>query len=294
MSFLSQTNKEFFQEKFFSFPLAFFFLLFLSPLGVGDAYLILGHAHFMMTALYQFKMGRVTKVSFVVYLILFALLFSIAYKVPQAFTLFVATALLFHVYFGEARHLKLPFRPVYLFMTLGFAVLLGAWLSMELWGFSINGVIPLLLSGALVLAACFYFFKENGKKFEALFYTLLALYGIFVCLEFLGMRPMGLQSYGFIVIAHYLATYFNVYRSFTRKGQGKQWLFTFESFGMNLLFLAGYIIIFFYVGTDNFVYDYVYHPLSFYVWTLMHFITTMDFAKYKEWAVGALKRPTGA
>ncbi len=279
---LNQTNLEFIREKLFSFPIALSILLLLPPLGVGDAYLILGHAHFMMTALYQYKMGRITKWSIVAYIGLFALLFFIAYEIPQAFTLFVAISLLFHVYRGEARHIKKPFSLPYLFMTLGIGALIGTWLSVELWQLAINPLIPLVSSALLVLLAIYFFIREQGKQVELLFYTLVVLYLVFVSLEFLGLRPSGLQSFGFIVIGHYMATYFNVYHSFTRKGEGRQWIFVLESFAMNLLFLAGYLFVFNFLGTDNALYDYVYNPISFYVWTLMHFITTMDFKKYKE------------
>lgn len=289
MGLLNQINLEFIQEKLFSFPLAIAILIILPPLAVGDAYLILGHAHFMMSALYQYKMGRITNWGIVAYLGIFAALFFIAYQIPKAFTLFVAICLLFHVYHGEVRHIKKTYSLPYLLITLGMGALIGPWLAMELWPFNLKGLwslnlnplIPLLSSATLVVLASFFFIREQGKELELLFITLILVYILFCTLELLGMRPSGTQSFGLIVISHYLATYFNVYRSFTRKGQGKQWVFIWESLGMNLLFLIGYVVIFSYAGKQNVVYDYVYHPISFYVWTLMHFITTIDFNKYK-------------
>lgn len=285
-------NREFLLEKFFSFPLSLLIILMLSPQGVGDAYLILGHAHFMMTALYQCKMGRVTWRSFIAWILLFALFFYVGLNWPSAFTLFVATCLLFHVYFGEARHIKRSFSPEYLLMTLALIMLLSPWLAIEMWELAVNSTLILLFSGMLTLLACIAFVrKEKGVVIENLFITLLLLYGIFVLLELAGMRPSPLESFGFIVMAHYFATYFNVFRSFARKGEGKQWVFVWESIGMNLLFLVGFIFVFFYLGTNNALYTYVYHPISFYVWTLMHFVTTMNFKGYRDAAFRFLRVP---
>ncbi len=290
MASAAPTNKEFLQEKFFSFPITLLIIALLTPPGVADAYLILGHAHFMMTALYQYKMGRITPKSFVFYLAAFAAVFYIAYLFPRAFTLFVSAFLLFHVYTGEVRHIKRGFSAPYLLMTLSILLLLCSWLAIELWLLPIS--IPAVLIGSIVLAclAVVLFVRQEGVVIEYFFLTLLVLLAAFVLLELFGMRPMSVESFGFIVIAHYLATYFNVFRSFTRKGQGKQWPFVWESIGMNLLFLAGYIAIFYYFGTDNVVYAYVYHPISFYVWTLMHFLTTMNFKGYYQTVVSAVQK----
>lgn len=290
MVHLAPTNKEFLQEKFFSFPVTLLFIVLLSPASVGDAYLILGHAHFMMTALYQYKMGRVTSKSFIFYLGAFAALFYIAHLFPKEFTLFAATFLLFHVYMGEARHIKKNFSPTYLCLTLALATILSSWLIMELWQVVLPMTVIVLFAAGLGLLGLFFHIKNEGYNFELLLFTLLALLAIFTTLELVGMRPVSLESFGFIVIAHYMATYFNVFRSFTRKGEGKQWPFVWESVAMNLLFVVGYIAVFYYLGTDNVLYDYVYQPISFYVWTVMHFLTTMNLKKYKEDLMGLLVR----
>lgn len=286
------TNKEFLQEKFFSFSITLLIIALFIPTGVASVYLVLGHAHFMMTALYQYKRGRITQKSFLLYIVAFAVIFYIAHLFPNYFTLFVSAFLLFHVYTGEVRHIKKKFTLPYLLMTMSLVCLLCSWLIIELWSLSLNMSIVLGTSVSIAFVAVLLFLRqEKGINLEYFFITLLILLASFVSLELFGMRPSSFESFGFIVIAHYLATYFNVFRSFTNKGNGKQWPFVWESLAMNFLFLVGYIAIFFYFGTDNIIYDYVYQPISFYVWTLMHFLTTMDFKTYRGVARHAFGQP---
>ncbi len=271
------------QEKFFSYGTSLVFILILSAQGVADAYLILGHAHFMMTALYQYKRGRIGVKKFVFYLASFAIIYSIAHRFPGHFTIFVSAYLLVHVFTGEARHLKLKFSMPYLLLTLGMILLLCAWLTRELFGPVINPhhLLP-LLALMLVLAVVKFLREQGGLIPEKLFVTMTMVYCVFLFLELIRVRPQSFESFGFIVIAHYLTTYFNAFLSFRNRDSQQARVFILESLGMNLLFLSGYILVFRVIGMNNLLYDYFYHPISFYVWTLMHFLTTMDFAHYGE------------
>lgn len=271
------------QEKFFSYGTSLALILLLSAQGVADAYLILGHAHFMMTVLYQYKRGRIDLGKFVFYLASFVVIYSIAHRFPAHFTIFVSAFLLVHVFTGEARHLKLKFSVPYLLLTLGIMLLLCAWLTGELFGPVINPHHLLPLLGIILIAAIILFVREQGTpKPEKLFITLVLVYCFFLGLELMHVRPKSYESFGFIVIAHYMTTYFNVFLNFRKRDPRQAKVFALESLGMNLLFLSGYVLVYFVIGTGNLLFDYFYHPISFYVWTLMHFLTTMDFAYYAE------------
>jgi|GEM_PF-4072003 len=271
------------QEKFFSYGVSLALILLLSAQGVADAYLILGHAHFMMTVLYQYKRGRIDLRKLAFYLVSFIVIYSIAHRFPSHFTIFVSAFLLVHVFTGEARHLKLKFTLPYLLLTLGMMLLLCTWLMRELFGPVINPHHLLPSLALILMAAIILSLREQATpKPEKLFVTLALVYCFFLGLEFLRIRPKSYESFGFIVIAHYLSTYFNVFLSFKQKNPQHARIFFLESLGVNLLFLLGYVLVFFAIGTNNLLYDYFYHPISFYVWTLMHFLTTMDFAYYSE------------
>lgn len=271
------------QEKFFSYGTSLAFIVILSAQGVADAYLILGHAHFMMTALYQYKRGRINMKKFAFYLASFAVIYSIAHRFPAHFTIFVSAYLLVHVFTGEARHLKLRFSAPYVLLTLGMILLLCAWLTRELFGPVVNPHHLLPLLGLMLIIAIVLFVRDQGGiRPEKLFVTMVLVYGVFLFLELIRVRPMSYESFGFIVIAHYMTTYFNVFLNFRRRDTEKARVFVLESMAMNLVFLSGYILVFHVIGMNNLLYDYVYHPISFYVWTLMHFLTTMDFAHYAE------------
>lgn len=270
-------NKAFYKEKSFSYGIAILFILFLSPKGVADAYLILGHAHFMMTALYQYKSGRITAPKFLIYLVAFYLLFEIAHAFPKPFTLFASAFLIVHVFSGEIRHFKRLFTLPYFLMTIAVMTLLCAWLSVQMWGVFIDIPLLILFLNILVIIACYsYYQARKDMTIDAFFPVMVLLYIAYVMLEYTGNRPVGFESFGFIVIAHYLSTYFNVFLSFRSKAPGKASVFVRESILMNMAFLAGFIIVFNYLGTENALYDYVYHPISFYVWTVMHFLTTWN------------------
>tara|TARA_R110002073_G_scaffold312108_1_gene483401 strand:+ start:646 stop:1545 length:900 start_codon:yes stop_codon:yes gene_type:complete len=271
------------QEKFFSYGTSLAFILILSAQGVADAYLILGHAHFMMTALYKYKRGRIDVKKFAFYLASFAVIYSIAHRYPGHFTIFVSAYLLVHVFTGEVRHLKLKFSAPYFLLTLGMILLLCAWLTRELFGPIVNPhqLLP-LLTLMLIIAVVLFLREQGGLIFEKLFFTMTVVYCFFLLLELIYVRPKSYESFGFIVIAHYLTTYFNVFLSFRNRDSQQARKFVLESLGMNLLFLSGYILVFHVIGMNNLLYDYFYHPISFYVWTLMHFLTTMDFTHYGE------------
>lgn len=294
--FLAQTqqNKNYFSEKFFSYGVAGLFILLLVPYNVGIAYLILGHAHFMMTSLYQYKAGRITPFKFIVYLVAFCFVFTVAHAFPNAFTLFAAGFLIVHICSGEIRHLKKKYSMPYALVTFALMTLLCSWLAVELWGVGISVFNLTIILNLIVFVAAYSLFKKVPfRQIDPFFYTLLCVYMFFLMLEYLGFRPDSYESFGFLVIAHYFTTYFNVTKSFHSKSSQKAKVFILESVGMNLLFLSGFILVVYYIGTNNLFYDAVYHPISFYVWTVMHFLTTWDNNEYKYILMPANRKEYG-
>lgn len=277
--------KDYFQEKCFSYGIAILIILMFTPIGVADTYLILGHAHFMMTALYQYKSGRLTPLKVVIYFAVFALMFKIAHMFPGQFTVFASGFLLVHVFSGEIRHLKRNYSLPYFILTVAMLLVLCTWLSMKIWNFEFDHMLHMVtVLNVLVVYATFLYLKsaKTTGQYEPFFPTVLVLYLFYISLEYSGNRPSGFYSFGFIVIAHYLTTYFNVTKSFAKKSPEKAKTFIWESLAMNGLFLAGYFLIFHVFGTDNVVYTYAYDRITFYVWTVMHFVTTWNWAEYKD------------
>lgn len=276
--------KDFTQEKAFSYGIAILIILAFAPEGVADSYLILGHAHFMMTALYQYKMGRITPRKLVIYLLTFALMFKVAHMFPGQYTVFASGFLLVHVFSGEIRHLRRNYSLPYFIMTVALITVLCTWMSMRIWDFEVNMIQIIAVLNVFVAYAGFVYLKTARALggYEPFFPTLALLYLAYISIEYSGHRPSGFETFGFIVIAHYMTTYFNVTKSFWKKSPDKAKTFIKESFAMNGLFLAGYLLVFYVIGQDNALYTYAYDRISFYVWTVMHFITTWNWAEYRD------------
>ncbi|HEY8963886.1 MAG TPA: hypothetical protein VIN59_05410 [Alphaproteobacteria bacterium] len=280
---LTAENKDFFLEKLFSYGIAGLVCLFLPPMGVGNTYVVLGLAHYAMTALYQYKANRLTPPKLLKSAILIAVLYTVGFYYPKHFTVFAAAFLLLHVFTGEIRHFKRAYTFPYFILTACLAILLSSWLALELWSqIPIDMAVEIGILTPLVLFGAYrYFTHVDIRRMDAFFPVLLIFYIVFVGMEYFGVRPYAVQAFGFITIAHFLTTYFNVFLRFRTKATAKARIFAVESVLMNLLMLGGFLLAVFVLGPESDLFQYVYHPISFYVWTITHFITTWNNDDYE-------------
>ena len=280
---IGERNKDFFLEKLFSFGIALGIIFSLNPSGVADAYLILGHSHFMITAWYQYKRGCITPKKILIYFIALIALFKFGHTFPGVMTVFTAAFLIVHVFSGEVRHFNRLYTIPYVLLTFCVMTLLSSWLAMRVWDFEFN-LIPLTIALNVLMAVSlwFYFSRIKLKEMDAFYPVFFCVYLIFSIMVYVGYHPSSFETFGFIVIAHYMTTYFNVTKKFHATRPAIARTFILESLFINGVFLLGFIAVHHWVGTNNLVYDVFYHPISFYVWTLMHFLTTWNNDEFRH------------
>lgn len=271
----ARTNKDFILEKLFSCSVALAIVFLLAPTDVLDTYIVLGQAHFTITYLYQVKAGKFTLRNIVLFYLLAASLFYLAALSPAGITLFAASALIYHVYFSELGILNRKVTPAYLVLMAAVMIINGIWLVNALWGTSIDAdMFCYLLLGAGFLAGLWYIAHHEVIEVEAFFILLLIILLGYIGLQLTGNVPSPYKTYGFIVIAHYMTSYVTVARRLRAEEPQKVPVFITESVLMNLIMLAGYILVQVYPAQIGWFYTLWYMPVSFYVWTLMHFAST--------------------
>ncbi len=269
------TNRDFVLEKLFSCGVALAIVFMLAPTDVLNTYIVLGQAHFTITYLYQVKAGKFTLRNTLLFYLLAAALFYLAALSPAGITLFAASALIYHVYFSELGILKRKVTPAYLILMAAVMMINGIWLVNALWGTSIDAdMFCYFLLGAGFLAGLWHITRKAVVEVEAFFILLLIILLGYIGLQLSGNVPSPYKTYGFIVIAHYMTSYVTVVRRLRANAPQKVPVFITESVLMNLIMLAGYILVQVYPAQIGWVYTVWYMPVSFYVWTLMHFAST--------------------
>lgn len=288
----SPTNRDFILEKLFSCGVALALVCLLAPTDVLNTYIVLGQAHFTITYLYQAKAGKFTLRNILLFYALLAVLFYLSFLSPAGITLFAASTLIYHVYYSELGILKRRVSPVYLVLMVAIMAINGIWLINALWGMSIDadGLCYLLL-GVGGLAGGWHAIRSRAVEVEAFFVFLTLVLLGYIALQLSGNVPSPYKTYGFIVISHYLTSYVAAARKIRARTPGKLPVFITESVFMNLFMLAGYILVQVSPEQLGWVYTVWYMPVSFYVWTLMHFAST---ARILPLLGHIRKRATGA
>ena len=284
----AETNNYFIKEKIFSAGFALLICFAFVPLEVLDVYIILGHAHFMLSHLYLAKAGKATRKNVFLFLVSLISLFVVAFQWPNAFTLFVASFLVLHVYISEIKILNIRLNFWYLSLMLAIMMLNGAWLTNAFWQIDLRPDLMsyfFLSAGSVVFA--WYLFRRKTIEINAFFIFLSLILLAYIGLELSGNPPSPYKTYGFIVITHYMTFYVLYIRNFYKVGSEKLKTFVNEIFILNIVIIFGYIIVTMFLGQDNLLYKFWYMPISFYVWTLMHFLTTLRKSDY----AGAFRIP---
>ena len=268
-------------EKLFSCGVALIFCFMLSPQEVSDAYTVLGQAHFILCYLYQVKAGKASPVNLFLYAACAVAIFSAAFSAASAFTLFAAAFLVYHVYIGEMKLLSRTMKYGYFGLITAIAMINGSWLANALWHLDIRvDLLCYFILAAGFLSGLWYILHHKTIEIEAFFVFLVIVLLGYIGLELTGYAPSPYKTLGFIIITHYMTWYVATVRRFSGDPQGKLPIFLKEMLFVNLCILTGYVAITRFLGMDNFLYKVWYMPLSFYVWAVMHFLSTFKIKDY--------------
>lgn len=250
-------------------------VLLLDPNDVLQLFIVLGQAHFILTYRYQTDAGWYTPKLLVVYGITLISLFYLATtrQYDEYLVVVTATHFMIHYLFDEVklfrRELDFSFILIVfpIFFTFSYLIVsdqLGVSLpSVELLlGVAVACYAPILLSRKL---------DWERVYFIAVFVAFVAASSFFwISTE---------KAFGYIILTHYLAWYVEYYVKINNAEQRKTyiWRVTYINVGVIALYGA-------YVWMNIGALGYVFMPIYFYVWTLLHTLFSMRKQDYKVFA----------
>lgn len=282
---MNAENRLFVIEKAISCFVALLIVIAFSPVHVLDVVVVLGHAHFALTYFYQYKAGKVKGRYLFLYLIGLAVFFYISFSYFIAFTVFVATFFLFHNFFDEFKLRQEKPSVEYLAIILLLVAILSGWTA-DYFSRGSN-ITNLLIVGAVGVSTLLLLVKGiigqlhlDLKSPYMIFLIGMAL--LFLTLEYTGNRPDARESFGFVILLHYFAWYIRLGVRFFKQDKENFKTYLKRIVIVNAIFMVGYYIIVVEMERQGASYQYTYRPLAFYVWTLMHLITTFRISDYKS------------
>lgn len=277
----SKTNRDFITEKIFSCAVALGIVLTLLPQDVSSAYIILGHAHFVLTYIYQVKSGRVRAHQMFLFAALATALFSWAQVSPNGVTLFAASALIYHTYFSDMGILKRKMSWPYFLAMSAIMAINGIWLVNVLWDKYYDATpVCYLVIGVASCGALMAALRKKAVEVDAFFVFLLLVLLGYMGLAFSGYTPSPYKTYGFIVITHYMTSYVATIRQLHARNKVQNIKFLMLALVLNIAMFAGFVVVTHNLAQMEWLYMAWYMPVSFYVWTLLHFASTATILPY--------------
>jgi len=240
-----------------------------NPLFVLMAFIVLGQGHFLLTYLYQWRAKKITRVYIFSYLIIAPILFSLVSVISYSLVLIItATIFAVHYFYDEARimvgseqnvSLTLLLPPIFAFIS----YLLFAEFSIDIFNFM--ACLAIIIYGMNIL---FY-------NYNTIFQThvlVLNCVGILIGLiYYFGIPVSASQLLGAIIIHHYATWYiFQYFKLRIKKEYLSQYIH--DVLTVNFILIALFFL--YYYKPSFSALGFMFEPVYFYVWTLLHIIFT--------------------
>ncbi|TSC87241.1 MAG: hypothetical protein G01um10148_346 [Parcubacteria group bacterium Gr01-1014_8] len=252
---------------------------YLSPLQVGLAFSIFGQGHFLGAYYYQWKAGKMTMTWVAAFVTLTTALFTLAILTDQVAWFALVASVVFFIHhfqdevtlFGKERSLsraleQLP--PVLLFTALISRYMLGATFSSSLVMLAIVLLVPYVASIAI-----------GTYRPDALSaYLLLITAGLFA-LWFFDIQVSSTKLTGSVILLHYVCWYVHFYFRFGSKPD-RQSAYVKDMLAIHAIVFALYAL-FAYTAWGSIVLAYVFPPLFFYIWAILHIVFSIRLADYR-------------
>lgn len=255
-------------------------ILLLPPQSVLWLFIVLGQGHFFLAYLYQYKAGKITRTYLVWFGLLFASLFSIFFWFGSFEWLVVLTGTQFLIHFlqdevflaGETHSLFTSLEAaalVSLFFGILYDTVFGATLS------TYTAALGLALVTLYFLLAIEQRYFPNRTNYFVLFIIALLL-GI----EFTGFTVPVEILLGALILFHYAEWYIHF---FFKLRKNKTALRTYL---VRVAVINSALITLFFIYSHWFSFQgplaVLFAPFFFYLWTLMHTLTSVRLADYKN------------
>ena len=248
------------------------------------SYVVLGHGHFLIAYLYQYKAGKMTRAYLSSYLGWFALLTCWYLMEPNFEVLVTVTTLcfLFHMSLDELYLSRLPLDlgrcPLHLGRALEFlpALLIYAGYSLEstwastplFWNYKPTMVtfftVALWILVPYVWLVWSKRHKPDGKSFYFFFWA-ACLMALRPTERFQDLGPV--RIFGFIIIYHYLSWYIHYFLSLKESGQKRTYL-------ARVFLCNGIVLALYSIQSGTFLERWYFGLEAYYLWALLHIISS--------------------
>lgn len=246
---------------------AILLLLVAKPALALAAFIVLGQGHFLLTYLYQYRGGKITRFYLSAYFVCLPLAYVAAVYLPITYLL-ILTAIVFavHYFYDEARIMTGDNNHLSLLLIMPPIFSFFSYLLYEL--LKIDTFMGTLIIACAVLILTLYRFGLTPliQKY------VLITNAITVLLYILYLRGATVPSeliLGAIIIHHYTTWYIFQYKKLHQNTDRKSKYLT-DVLTLNVVLIVGYIL---FITNQNFVVlEYLYGVNFFYAWTLLHII----------------------
>lgn len=246
---------------------AILLLLVNKPALALAAFVVLGQGHFLLTYLYQYRGGKITRFYMSAYAIGLPLAYVIAVYLPLTYLLILTTIVFaVHYFYDEARimtgnnyHLSLLLivPPILFFLS----YLLYEQLHIDTF------IVTLVITGGILLQIWYRFGPTPFMQQYVLITNAISIL-LYILYVRGGTVPSELIL-GAIIIHHYATWYIFQYKKL-RQNTDRVSKYLTDVLTVNAILIVGYIL---YVSNQNFaVLEYLYGINFFYAWTLLHII----------------------
>lgn len=266
-------------QQFLALSVGIISLGFFSPALILAAYIVLGHAHFLLAYFYKFKAGKVQKKHLLLYLVLALFVFSLPSFLSST-TILLIIAILFgtHFFFDEARLLEGETERVSLSLSVPAIITFVGLVAYTETVFDF--MMPAIIVSAVIII---WSLISNGIKNLFLPHVLyLNLFTVLFSLIYIfGIQISGEAVFGSIILMH-ITTWYVFYYKKLKTAPKRLIQFIIDCAVINILFIILYYL---YIsqGTDS-IGQYIFNPIFYYCWAILHIVTSSGelFALVKE------------
>lgn len=258
---------------------------FVEPYVAVLLFVLLGQSHVNLAYLEHFRQKKYTRAGFVRYVLFITLAFIALGLNVSCFVLFVSVFFLMHNFFDDMRMLRSTLRgyailcslPIFLFLSFAAYDSLMSSSTLDIM------TIPLYVTaiGVTMLVLC----KKDVWEDHYIKYVLTLTF--FLMTYFLFNPQIGPERlFAFIIITHYLNWYWQILKKYQAISPARVRPYIVEAISANFMVIIIFLaFVFVYDGiagaTQNPIYQLMYTPAFFYVWTLMHLMVTLRSEDYK-------------
>lgn len=299
-------------EKTISMALTALALVLLTPLEIQEAIIVFGQGHFLACYYYQYKYGQITKGYLLKYLLGLVLVFGGYILYPNLYLLVTAASVYFVVHLSaDERFLwkdrpslqrglaALPFIAIYTGMIvdsifIGHVKIVTGYIPPQNYEVPILGVwitSYCLIAAGVALLGYLAYIRFRPSRIEAHDFYFLIAAGVLALLYATGHVPNHYYLMGAVILFHYSSWYLHYYVRW-KDDKPRRNRYILNMIAINAIVFAVYAFYRFmpnaldvsYIPAQIFpfknqthgnVLAYLFSPGYFYLWTFMHYISTL-------------------